>query len=88
MTAPVTWDQIIEAAESQGATIGAQGQRGESLTVWINALIESAGGQILENPEAPADELKLGLDTEAGAEAARIMAECIASKAGAGAGGG
>ncbi len=73
MTAPVTWDQIIEAAESQGATIGAQGQRGESLTVWINALIESAGGQILENPEAPADELQLGLDSEAGAEAARIM---------------
>ena len=46
--------QIIEAAESQGATIGAQGQKGESLTVWINALIESAGGHVLENPEAPA----------------------------------
>ena len=75
MTQPVTWDQIIEAAQAQGATIGAQGQKGESLTVWINALIESGGGHILENPEAPADELKLGLDTDAGREAARIMRE-------------
>ncbi len=47
---PVTWDQIIEAAESEEVTIAAQGIRAESLTVWINALIEGAGGQIIENP--------------------------------------
>ena len=55
MSKPVTWDQLIQAAESQDVTIAAQGTRAESLTVWINALIERAGGTIIENPEAPAD---------------------------------
>jgi multiple sugar transport system substrate-binding protein len=40
MTQPVTWEQIVEAAESQGKLVGAQGARAESLTVWFNALIE------------------------------------------------
>src|SRR5688500_938567 len=39
MTQPVTWEQIVEAAESQGKLVGAQGARAESLTVWFNALI-------------------------------------------------
>ena len=41
--------------------------------MWINALVASAGGQILENPEAPADEIKLGLETPAGEAAATII---------------
>ncbi|WP_205857773.1 extracellular solute-binding protein, partial [Phytoactinopolyspora endophytica] len=44
---PVTWDQIIEAARQQDKYIGAQGIRAEALTVWINALVESAGGHII-----------------------------------------
>src|SRR5690625_6121560 len=43
------------------------------MTVWINALYESQGQAIIENPEAPAAETQLSLDTEAGAEAARIV---------------
>ncbi len=38
----------------------------EGYTVWINALIAGAGGQIVENPGAIAKDLKLGLDTTAG----------------------
>jgi multiple sugar transport system substrate-binding protein len=73
MTKPVTWQQIIDAAKAQDTGIGVQGIRAESLTVWINALVASAGGQIIENPEAPAEEVKLGLETPAGEAAATIM---------------
>lgn len=75
MSQPVTWDQIIDAAEQQDAYLAVQGIKSESLTVWINALVTSAGGQIIENPEAPADELQLGLETDAGREAARIVGD-------------
>ncbi|WP_253908506.1 extracellular solute-binding protein, partial [Arthrobacter sp. H41] len=61
MTQLVTWDQLIEAAAAQDKELGVQGAQAESMTVWVNALIESAGGSIVTNPEAPADELELGL---------------------------
>ena len=73
MSQPVTWDQIIEAAQSQEKEIGAQGIRAESLTVWLNALIESQGGQIVADPEAEPEETELGLDTPEGEKAAEIM---------------
>jgi multiple sugar transport system substrate-binding protein len=79
MTKPVTWRQVIDAAESQNTGIAVQGIRAESLTVWINALVASGGGNILENPDAPADQVQLGLDTDAGRKAAAIIQE-IAQK--------
>ena len=39
-----TWDEMIDAAESQGKRIGVQGRRYEGYMVWINALIASGGG--------------------------------------------
>ncbi len=73
MSQPVTWDQIIEAAQSQDVLIGAQGFRGESLTVWLNALVESAGGSIIEeNAENPED-IQLGFESDAAARAAEVM---------------
>ena len=75
LTQPVTWDQLIEAAAATDTYLGVQGTRAESLTVWINALVASAGGQIIEDPEAVADEVSIDLDSEAGREAARIMSE-------------
>jgi multiple sugar transport system substrate-binding protein len=74
-TTPVTWDQVIGAARDQDLTLGVQGIKAEAYTVWINALVESAGGQIVETPEADAEEVELGLESEAGQEAARIIAE-------------
>src|SRR5690625_6039050 len=71
MSQPVTWDQLMEAAEDSDKFLGIHGIRGESMTVWLNALYESQGQRIIENPEAPAAETQLSLDTEAGAEAAR-----------------
>jgi multiple sugar transport system substrate-binding protein len=49
--ADFTWDQMIKAAESQGKRIGVQSRRYEGYMVWINALIASGGGEIIENPE-------------------------------------
>jgi multiple sugar transport system substrate-binding protein len=73
MTKPVTWEQIVDAAESQGKLVGAQGTRAESLTVWLNALIESAGGSIIAKNSQKPDQIKLGLDTPEGERAAEIM---------------
>ncbi len=73
--APVTWDQLIEAAGATDTWLGVQGTRAESLTVWINALVASAGGQVIEDPGASAEDVQISLDTEAGREAARIMSE-------------
>jgi multiple sugar transport system substrate-binding protein len=73
MTQPVTWDQIIAAAQSQKKTIGVQASRYEGYVVWINALISGAGGQVLKNPGASADALQLGLDTTAGKDAAAVI---------------
>jgi multiple sugar transport system substrate-binding protein len=56
---PATWSQMIDEAEklaSEGkpATIQVQANKYEGFTVWANALIESAGGQILSGPETVA----------------------------------
>ena len=82
MSKPVTWDQLIEAAKSQDSTIGVQAKPYEGYTVWINALIESGGGHIVENEGASADELQLGLDTPAGKKAAEIIGSIATSGVG------
>lgn len=71
----ITWDQMVQAASQQGKTVAVQANRYEGYTVWINALVESAGGHVLDNPEAPPENLKLGLDSPAGEEAAKIIKE-------------
>ncbi len=50
-----TWADMIAAAEAQGKRIGVQARRYEGYMVWINALITSAGGQIIENADQGAD---------------------------------
>lgn len=74
MSKPVTWDQLITAAQARKKQIGVQGTRSESLTVWLNALIESGGGKIVTNP-SPGDPegVQLGLDSPAATKAAEIM---------------
>jgi multiple sugar transport system substrate-binding protein len=69
----ITWEQMIQTAEQQNKTVAVQGNRYEGYTVWINALIESAGGKVLENPEASPEDLELGLDSPAGEAAAEIL---------------
>ena len=75
MSQPVTWDQLIKAAKDTGKTISAQGIRSESLTVWLNALIESAGGSIIAENNPDPKKIKLGLTSDAGIRAAQVMAD-------------
>ena len=81
MSKPVTWDQVTAAAESQHKLVGAQGIRSESLTVWLNALIESAGGSIITHNSTHPKQIRLGLTSRAGIEAARIMRQVARSTA-------
>lgn len=50
---PKTWDEMIEQAEGlkEAGTIQVQAARYEGFMVWANALIESAGTQVLSGPE-------------------------------------
>ncbi|GAB48268.1 extracellular solute-binding protein [Mobilicoccus pelagius] len=73
MTKPVTWDQLVDASKELKTTIGVQAKPYEGYTVWINALIESGGGHIIQNEGASADQLKLGLDTPQGKKAAEVI---------------
>jgi multiple sugar transport system substrate-binding protein len=79
MTKPVTWDQIVEAAQDQDKLVSAQGRRAESLTVWFNALIESAGGHIIDENSTDPDKIQLGFDTPAGQRAAEVMHDVATS---------
>jgi multiple sugar transport system substrate-binding protein len=74
---PLTWDQIIDIAQADHKTVAAQGALYEGYAVWINALIASAGGKIVENPGAQPNQLKLGLDSKAGETAAAIIAKMV-----------
>ena len=77
---PVTWDQLIKAAERTGTTVEVQGNRYEGYMVWVNALVASAGGKILDDPEVGKD-VKPGLDSAAGRKAAVIIRDLGRSRA-------
>jgi multiple sugar transport system substrate-binding protein len=79
MSQPVTWEQIVQAAQQTGTTVSAQGTRSESLTVWLNALIESAGGSIIAENSTDPDQIKLGLTSRAGVRAAEVMRDVASS---------
>jgi multiple sugar transport system substrate-binding protein len=75
-----TWDQMIDAAEAADRTIGVQARRYEGYMVWINALVESAGGQIIENTEL-GDEATPSIASPAGDTAADIVGRLARSSA-------
>jgi multiple sugar transport system substrate-binding protein len=77
---PVTWDQVIGAAEKAGAGVHIQGARYEGYTVMISALVASAGGQILDRPEAGRD-ARPALDTAPGRRAAEVLNRLAHSRA-------
>jgi multiple sugar transport system substrate-binding protein len=75
-----TWDQMIDAAESQQKKIGVQARRYEGYMVWINALVSSGGGQIIENTEL-GDKATPSMAGPAGDEAADIVGRLSNSSA-------
>lgn len=79
MSKPVTWQQIIDAAAEADGSIGVQASRYEGYMVWINALVEGAGGHVVQNPGADGEELQFGLDTAEGKAAAEVI-QSVAQK--------
>src|SRR5690606_5991986 len=77
---PLTWDEVIDAAERTGTTVQVQARRYEGYTVLINSLVASAGGAILENPEAGKD-AGPAIDSAARRAAARIISRLARSPA-------
>jgi len=77
---PVTWGQLIKAGDRTGKRVGVQGNRYEGYMVWISALIASAGGKVLDDPEAGKD-AKPALDSPAGRKAAAVIRELAHSRA-------
>ena len=80
MTKPVTWQQVIDAAAENNGSVGVQANKYEAYVVWINALVQGAGGEIVANPEDGRD-AEVGLDSEAGQEAAAIVQQLADSDA-------
>lgn len=81
MSQPVTWDQVIDAASSvPGASVGVQGNKYEAYVVWINALVQGAGGEILTDVEAGKD-ATVEIDSDAGRAAAAVIQKLAKSSA-------
>ena len=77
---PVTWAQIIDAAERERATVEVQARRYEGYMVLINALVASAGGKVVDHPERGKD-AGAAIDSAAGRKAASVIARLARSRA-------
>ena len=75
-----TWDEMLDAALKTNTTIAEQGLRYEGYMVWVNALVESAGGSILRDNEKGRD-ATVSVDSDAGRKAAEIIRKVASSKA-------
>ncbi|WP_211241051.1 extracellular solute-binding protein [Pseudonocardia spinosispora] len=75
-----TWDDMLTAATGQGKRIAVQGDRYEGYLVWINALVESAGGHLVDDLAA-GSAARPAVDGPAGHQAARIVGELARSSA-------
>jgi multiple sugar transport system substrate-binding protein len=72
---PTTWDEMIDQAEALPADrnrIQIQGNRYEGYTVWVNSLIQSAGTEVVENPDDP-DKATAGLEQGPTEEALAVI---------------
>ncbi|HYG97147.1 MAG TPA: ABC transporter substrate-binding protein [Solirubrobacterales bacterium] len=74
---PKTWDEMIDQAEDlkEAGTIQVQANRYEGFMVWANALIESAGTEILSGPET------VDLEQEPTEKALQVMGRLARSSA-------
>jgi multiple sugar transport system substrate-binding protein len=80
MNKPVTWDQIISDAADNGGTVAVQANKYEGYSVWINALISGAGGQIISDAEKGVN-ATIDVNSQAGDDAAAVINKLAHSKA-------
>jgi multiple sugar transport system substrate-binding protein len=82
MSKPVTWEQVIDAAAEHDGTVGVQANKYEAYVVWINALIQGAGGDILDPSTVESGrDAKVTIDSEAAKEAAAVIEKLADSPA-------
>ncbi|RYJ06474.1 MAG: extracellular solute-binding protein, partial [Actinomycetales bacterium] len=82
MTKPVTWDQVIDAASENDGTVGVQANKYEAYVVWINSLIQGAGGNILDPSTVESGrDAKVTISSQAGEDAAAVIRKLARSKA-------
>jgi multiple sugar transport system substrate-binding protein len=74
--APRTWEELIETAERLDTRIQQTGRRAESLMVFFNALVESAGTSIVND-----DGTEIVLEQEPTVQALTIMRDLARSQA-------
>jgi multiple sugar transport system substrate-binding protein len=75
-----TWADMINAAVKQNKIIGVQASRYEGYMVWINALVMSAGGQIITNLDKGQNATPT-IASPAGDAAATVVGDLARSKA-------
>ena len=80
MQQPQTWSSLIETAEDNNGTVAVQANKYEGYVVWINALVESAGGSLIEEAEKGAD-AEVTVGEEPGSKAAEVIEDLAASEA-------
>ena len=80
MNKPVSWKQIIDAADQNGGTVAVQANKYEGYVVWINALVEGAGGHLVDNVEKGAD-ATVTISDAAGVDAEKVINQLAKSKA-------
>jgi multiple sugar transport system substrate-binding protein len=87
MTKPVTWAQIIDAADElnsksgrNDSRVGVQANKYEGYVVWINALIAGAGGDIIANA-AKGTDARVDVDSDPGRDAAKVIEKLADSTA-------
>jgi multiple sugar transport system substrate-binding protein len=75
---PETWDELLDAADAMGTKIQETGKRAESLMVFFNALVESAGTSIITTQDGKSS---IALDKAATVKALEIMGRYADSSA-------
>ncbi len=75
-----TWERMTQTAASQNKVIGVQADRYEGYMVWINALVASAGGEIITNVEAGKNATP-AISSPAGDAAAQVVGSLARSPA-------
>lgn len=80
MSRPVSWDQIIDAAAKNNGKVAVQANKYEGYSVWINALIAGAGGEIATNTEKGVN-ATIDVNSPAGDKAAKIIEKLASSPA-------
>ena len=76
---PKTWDELLDTAEELGVQVQETGKRAESLVVFFNALLESAGGQLVK--PGPDGTTEVQLQEEPTKKALEVMRRYAASSA-------